>query len=79
MKSTFPKFLLLCLAISGIALAQQYSNDEALQPGVQAHEPAMFVATSAAYNNNFSCATNIKPLPPNKRRKPKIDAKKGRS
>ncbi|MEO8006770.1 MAG: hypothetical protein ABI771_17770 [Betaproteobacteria bacterium] len=80
MKSFCPKFLLLSLAISGIALAQQYSKDEALQRIVQAHDSAVLLATSALnLDQQSSCATNSKPLPLNKKRKPKGGTKNGRS
>lgn len=71
-------FLLICLAISGVAIGQPGSKEEAPQRVAQAHDPAMFVAAGAPYLNQ-KCATTSKPLPPNKRRKPKVDAKKGRS
>ena len=80
MKSTYPKFLLLCLAISGIAVAQQDSMYEALQRVVQAHAPAMLVETDAlGLTQKSSCATTAKPIPPNKKRKPKGGAKNARS
>ena len=80
MKSICQRFLPLCLAISGIALAQWDAKDEALQRAVQAHDPAVFVATSALdLNQKSSCVTTAKPLPPNKKRKPKGGAKSGRS
>jgi hypothetical protein len=73
-------FLLLFLAISGVAIGQSGLKDEAPRRVVRAHDPAMFVAASALYlNPKSSCATISKPLPPHKGRKPKAQAKNGRS
>jgi hypothetical protein len=73
-------FLLICFVISGVAIAQPASKVEAPRGVVQAHDPAMFVATGAFnFNQKSRCATTAKQLPPTKRRKPKVGTKNGRS
>lgn len=75
MKSFYWKFILLCFAISGLAIAQQ---DESMLHITHAQSPAVFVATGAAFDRKRNCATT-RQLLPNKKRKPKAGTKSGRS
>jgi hypothetical protein len=49
MKSLLGTFFLLCFLIPSFSQAEQDPKSEALQRVVQAHDPAMFVATGALY------------------------------
>lgn len=73
MKSIRKNLLVLCLAISGVAVAQEGSKDEA--------QGSTILATTRAdsLGLNSSCTTTSKPLPPNKKRKPKAGTKSGRA
>lgn len=72
MKSIRKNLLVLCVAISGTAFAQG-SKD-----GTQ-DSTVLATTRAASFNQESACATTSKPLPPNKKRKPKPGTKNGRA
>jgi hypothetical protein len=73
MKSIRKNFLALCLAISGVAVAQGGSKD-----GTQ-DSTVLATTRAASFNQESACATTSKPLPPNKKGKQKPGTKNGRA
>ena len=80
MKAAYRTFFLLCFLVSGVAHARQNPKDEAFRGVGQARDPATFVVTDArSLNQKVVQTNNVKPLPQNRKRKPKAGGKNGRA